>query len=288
MASSLSVLLFCNPVLAKRRTLPDQTIATPVGNFRITSLNCNHGLGAQFIDGKIINETSKSWDVLHLAMELRDKNGPVTPKEKPSTFILMQEPSASAGMSIPSLGMGRTSKFHYQQFVKADNNTFSVTFKFAGGRYAVHYQMTLTKPVAANNLEYHDDVLAITFSLQRTEIDFVLQNSSNDPIKVDWNAVSFIQPGGTSQGVIHKGTKLADKQATKPPSMIPPKAKIEDLIVPVENVEFVAGDWLTHSLLVDGPAALNLVGQEFSIFMPLDIGGTTKNYTFTFKIVGVD
>jgi phage terminase large subunit GpA-like protein len=31
----------------------------------------------------------------------------------------------------------------------------------------------LTKPVAASNLEYHDDALAITFSLQKTEIDFV-------------------------------------------------------------------------------------------------------------------
>jgi hypothetical protein len=55
-----------------------------------------------------------------------------------------------------------------------------------------------------------------------------------------------------------------------------------------ENVEFIAGDWLTHSLLVEGPAALNLMGQEFSIFMPLDIGGTTGNYTFSFKIVGAD
>jgi hypothetical protein len=60
------------------------------------------------------------------------------------------------------------------------------------------------------------------------------------------------------------------------------------MIVPVENVEFVAGDWLTHSLLAEGPAALQLVGQEFSLFMPLEIGGTTKNYTFTFKVIGVD
>jgi hypothetical protein len=212
----------------------------------------------------------------------------VRPKEKPDPIILMHDPSASAGIIVKDLGIARTLKLQYMEKAKADNSTLSVTFKFADGRYPVQYQAVLTKPVAASNLEYHDDALAITFSLQKTEIDFVLQNNSNDPIKVDWNLVSFVQSWGTSQGVIHKGVKLVDKQAVKAPSMIPPKAKIEDMIVPVENVELVAGDWLTHALLAEGPAALQLVGQEFSIFMPLEIGGTTKNYTFTFKIVRVD
>jgi hypothetical protein len=288
MVSSLSVLFFCSPVLAKPRTLPDQIIATPVGNLRITNLKCNHALGFQFVDGKIVNETSKSWDTLYLAMEFQDKNGVVKPKEGPDPIILMHDPSASAGIIVKELGVGKTLKLKYGESAKADNGTFSVIFKFADGRYPVHYRTALTKPVSATNLEYHDDALAISFSLQRTEIDFVLQNNSNDPIKVDWNLVSFVQSWGTSQGVIHKGIKLVDKQAVKPPSMIPPKAKIEDMIVPVENVEFIAGDWLTHSLLAEGPAALHLMGQEFSIFMPLDIGGTTKNYTFSFKIVGVD
>jgi len=88
--------------------------------------------------------------------------------------------------------------------------------------------------------------------------------------------------------VIHKGVKLADRQASKPPSMVPPKAKIEDIIVPVENVEFANGEWLTHDLFLNGPTALKMVGQDFSIFMPLEIGGTTKNYNFAFKITGVN
>jgi len=58
--------------------------------------------------------------------------------------------------------------------------------------------------------------------------------------------------------------------------------------VPVENVEFANGEWRTQDLLLDGPASLKMVGQEFSIFMPLDLGDKTKNYTFTFKILSVD
>jgi hypothetical protein len=246
----------------------------------------SNALGFQFVDGNIVNETSKSWDILYLAIDLHDKNGVVKPKEGPDPIIRAHDPSASAGIAVKDLGIGTTVKLRYQEEAKADNDTFSATFKFADGRYPVHYKTALTTPVADTTLKYHDDALAITFSLQRTEIDFILQNNSNDPIKVDWNLVSFVW--GTSQGVIHKGIRLADKQAVKPPSMIPPRAKIEDLIVPVENVQLVAGDWVTHPLFVDGPASLTFVGQEFSIFMPLDIGGTTTNYTFTFRIMGVD
>ncbi len=179
-------------------------------------------------------------------------------------------------------------KLNYHEFAKADKDTFSVKFTFADGQYPVHYKAVLTKPLPGSTLEYQDQALTIAFSLQRAEIDFVLQNKSDDPIKLDWNLVSFVASWGTSQGVIHKGVKLADRQASKTPSMVPPGAKIEDIIVPVENVEFVNGDWLTHDLFLDGPAALKMVGQEFSVFMPLDLGGKTKNYTFTFKIVSVD
>lgn len=212
-----------------------------------------------------------------MAIEFQDKNGNVVLKGGPLVYTW-----------TGPYGAGATVKFSHTEFAKSDKDTLSVKFTFADGRYPVRYQTALTNPAPSSNLEYHDDKMAIAFSLQKSEIDFVLQNNSTDPIKVDWNLVSFIQAWGTSQGVIHKGIKLVDKQATKPPSMVPPKAKIEDMIVPVENVEFVGGDWLTHPLFVEGPAALKLVGQEFSIFMPLDIGGTTKNYTFTFKVVGVD
>jgi hypothetical protein len=284
---SLAV-LFGAHALGKPRALPDQIVATPVGNLRITDLNCDHALGFLFVRGNIVNQTSKSWDTLYLAMEFQDKNGVVTPKAKPNPLILISDPSASAGIIATQLGIGQTLKLRYGESARADSSTFSVIFKFVDGRYPVHYQTALTKPVAARNLEYHDDTLAITFSLQRTEIDFVLQNNSNDAIKIDWNLVSFVQSWGTAQGVIHKGIKLADKQAIKAPSMIPPKAKIEDMIVPVENVEFTDGDWVTHPILFEGPAALRLLGAEFSIFMPLEIAATAKNYTFTFKVIGID
>jgi hypothetical protein len=88
--------------------------------------------------------------------------------------------------------------------------------------------------------------------------------------------------------VVHKGIKLADRLASKAPALIPPGAKLEDLIVPVENIELVSGEWLTHSLLLPGPDGLSSIGSEFQVFMPLEIGGATRNYTFVFKILGAE
>jgi len=161
----LSVIFLCAPLLAKPRTLPDQIVATPVGSLRITNLKCSRALGFQFVDGNIVNETSKSWDILYLAINLHDKNGVVKPKEGPDPIIRAHDPSASAGIAVKDLGIGTTVKLRYQEEAKADNDTFSATFKFADGRYPVHYKTALTTPVADTTLKYHDDALAITFSL---------------------------------------------------------------------------------------------------------------------------
>lgn len=282
------LLLCCGPVLAAHRKLPDQIIETPVGTFRVTNLSCEHGIGFLFVDGSIVNETSKPWDTVWLAMDFQDKNGVVKPKALPSPTIIAAHPSASAGLVAHNVGKGQTIKLRYQESVKADKSTFSVVFTFADGRYPVNYRLALTKPVPSDTLVFRDDALAVAFSPERTELGFTLQNNSDEPIKIDWNLVAFVESWGTSQAVVHKGVKFVDKESTKAPSVIPPKAKIEDMVVPVDRIELVESNWLTHSLFIEGPASLKMVGQEFSVFMPLVIGTATKNYSFTFRIVGVD
>ncbi len=284
-----AVIFFSWSAFAGSRTLPDQIVPTPVGNLRVTDLKCNHAGGVLIIQGRIANETGRPFDSLRIAMEFHDKNGLVT-KKNPSASSLtsLKTVKGFQGFVAVNVGSGASMKLDYRDFQKADKDTFSVKFSYSDGRYPVHYRAVLTKPVMDKNLEYHNDSLSIAFSLQKTEIEFVLHNNSDEPIKIDWNLVSFVQPNGASQGVIHKGVKLVDRQASKPPSMVPPKANLEDIIVPVENVRFQDGEWQTDKLFPDGPAASSSIGTEFSVFMPMDVGGIVKNYTFTFKLVGVD
>ena len=160
----LAVLSFSIPALAKRRPLPDQTVTTPVGDIKITNLMCDHALGFLFLNGNIVNATTKSWDTLYLAIELQDKNGVVQPKAKPDPIILIGDPSASTGIVATAFVVGTTIKLRYQESAKADNDTLSVKFKFADGRYPVHYRTVLTKPQPTSTMEYNDDALAINYS----------------------------------------------------------------------------------------------------------------------------
>jgi hypothetical protein len=287
---SLCIIPFLCPATfaAAAYKLPDQIVNTPVGNFRVTNLICDHLFGTLFVDGRIVNETTKSWDTVWLAMEFRDKNGAIRPKQSPEPLILAGDPSASAGLVVQNVVIGKTVKFRYSLDAKADTPTFSAKFKLANGKYPVQYRIALSKSVSSEPLVFRDDALAMAFSLRQTEIGFTLQNNTDVPIKIDWNLVTFVESWGGSQGVIHKGVKLIDKQAAKPPSLIPPKARLDDMVVPVDRVEFVEGRWLIQPLLIQGPTSLKTVGQDFSIFMPLEIGTTTKNYIFTFTVVGVD
>jgi hypothetical protein len=133
-------------------------------------------------------------------------------------------------------------------------------------------------------MAFQDEAINVTFSLQKNSLDFVLLNKTDGPIKIDWNMVSFVEFDGTAQGVIHNGIKLVDRGNPKAPMMVPPRAKVTDAIIPVNNVELMDNQWVTDPILPQGPVGSKLGGMDFSVFMPLDIGGTVKNYNFVFKI----
>jgi hypothetical protein len=281
--------LTCVPqAFAGDRALPDQVISTPIGNIRIANLKVAHVLGFQFIDGQLINETNKTWDNLWLALEMSDKNGRVVVKTPPSAIIVSADPEASSGLHARNLTPGAKFKIKYQEQAKADNDTLAITFKYAAGSYPLSYKVSMVKPLPSDTASFQDDAASFNFALEKTSLSFVLKNKGDAPIKIDWNLVSFVQPDGNAQSVVHNGVKLIDRTAPKAPTMVPPRARIEDSITPVDNIELVENVWTTNQLLPAGPTGLKLVGEEFSIFLPLDIGGSTKNYNFVFKILSVE
>jgi len=271
-------------VFAKKRELPEQVIVTPVGNFRLTNLKIDHALGFQFIDGELLNETNKTWDDIWIAVEMTDKNGHVIVKDGLSPRIQTADPQASTGLHARNIPPGQKFKIRYQESAKADNDTLSIVFKYADGRYPVSFKTAIIKPVSSDSMAFQDDAINVTFALDKTSLEFVLLNKSDGPIKIDWNLVSFVEFDGTAQSVIHNGIKLVDRTNPKAPTMVPPRAKITDAIVPVNNIELTDNQWVTGPILPQGPVGSKLGGMEFSVYMPLDIAGTVKNYNFVFKI----
>lgn len=268
---------------------PDQTVDTPVGKFTLTKLRTIRSFGILTIQGELVNDTSKAWDSVYFALELTDKNGAAIPKKPPLATILLADPKASMQIHARNIPPGAKFKINVDiDNFKVDGDSLSMVFKYGFGEYPLTYKLALVKPTPSDSMEFSDDNISLAFVPAKTALNFVLKNKADAPIKVDWNTVSFVSPEGTAQGVIHNGVKLIDRTAPKAPSMVPPRAKIDDAIVPVENIELVETEWVTHPLLPAGPAGLRTAGQEFSVFMPLDVGGTSKNYNFVFKIVSAE
>lgn len=100
-------------------------------------------------------------------------------------------------------------------------------------------------------------------------------------LKIDWNQVSYIDVDGKSHKVFHNGVLYKDRE-----SFLPPTARFEDVAFPSDCSERseVEGGFLWSDLLPQSCIASAYVGKTFSLFIPIEIKSSTKNYLFSFQI----
>ena len=116
---------------------------------------------------------------------------------------------------------------------------------------------------------------------------FQLANKTDQPIKIDWHQITYVDPSGSAHKVTHGGVRIIERDSAHPPTTIPPTATIEDFIVPTDAISMRFNKWEANDLLPEGREAKGLEGKIFSIFIPLEVNGAVKNYIFTFKITKV-
>lgn len=161
---------------------------------------------------------------------------------------------------------------------------------------AAYYTVFMTEPKESHDLFYSDDNIAIHFPIPGKEISvipFVLVNKTFEPINVDWNKIMFVAPNGDSLGVFHYGVLYKDAHGNMPmnPTLVPPKAKLSDSLGLKASIQYTAGmygGWTVNPIFPTWyKDALPYKDNTFSIFMPLEINGKIKNYSFTFAIENV-
>ncbi|MBN1232089.1 MAG: hypothetical protein JXA60_01900 [Candidatus Coatesbacteria bacterium] len=151
--------------------------------------------------------------------------------------------------------------------------------------------VSLEKPKVSKTLAFSDENIDISFLLEKTCISFKIKNKTDEGIKIKWDDLSFITINGTSYRIIHSGVRYVKKDEPQFPTTIPPKMEISDLMIPAYNVYFVSGQnsyWNVYELFSfpakEIEAKKMYEGKNFSIYMPLEIKGKKKEYTFSFKI----
>ncbi len=149
------------------------------------------------------------------------------------------------------------------------------------------------QPVDSKEFKVEDKNLVVTYQPDTSDAgtSFQFQNKTNSVIKILWDETVYLSPDGLSQKVFHSGVKIADRDQSLPPSILPPKSSFNDDILPTGNVRWVASGWsydplcgtranVTHMLQDDA-----CLGQVFGYFITYEIDGKKKNLTAKFKYI---
>lgn len=152
--------------------------------------------------------------------------------------------------------------------------------------------------LAEGGLRFTDEMIDVTFTPGHATIGLELTNKSDQTIRILWDETVIIQEG-RSKAVFHAGVKYAERDRPMPPSIVPKGARHEDLVMPKENVYYESGKyggWKEEDMLPQFDKneddrkryILAQKGASIVLFMPLEIGGVRKEYTFTFKVNAVE
>jgi hypothetical protein len=151
-------------------------------------------------------------------------------------------------------------------------------------RWKKSYEFRLIKPILSEELLYREDGLTFAFTPGQSGIALTLANGTEKPVTIDWNQVTYIGIGASSSKVVHEGVRFIQADSPMPPTVVPPSARVTDVVIPTFALNMKFGVWTVEDILPSGQDAVKLLGQNIGLFLPLDIDGKVKNFLFTFKI----
>ncbi|HTP79986.1 MAG TPA: hypothetical protein VMM57_06235 [Bacteroidota bacterium] len=168
------------------------------------------------------------------------------------------------------------------------------TGQFSPGRGNKYlYTYSLVGPVENKDLVYQDEAINIQFSFDDAALKFQMQNISASHIVIDWQKLS-IGLDGRILAIRHSDNLYADTSA-KLVFDIPSMGYVRDFVIPRSNIGFDGEKWVESDLF---PTTDNNsdavrrqiegnVGKSVSLYLPLTVGGTSKDYEFDFEVASV-
>ena len=253
------VLLLCLSV--KAQVGDSLSVKAEDGTFEFNNLSVKNS-SLSYLRGDVVNKTNRDWIQVEFEVIVYDKNGNTL------RGLLFPNPR----FTLINLKRGTTQALGYGKdgaLLDVQGKAVRVELRFFGGTFETAYIVSLKKPATEKGLSFEDDFLSIQWVFDKTMLGFVLRNKTDNPIKIDWNQVSYIDIAGNAQKVIHNGVRLITRNDTLVPTVIPPTAKLEDMILPTANVEYDSGrygGWHQRPMFPDGGASKDYKGKSFSVF----------------------
>ena len=109
-----------------------------------------------------------------------------------------------------------------------------------------------------------------------------IANIGEEPITIRWDNLSYIDAKGISHKVIKSGTRIIERDRPVGNVLVPPNAKIVEMLQPTDSIYYSSGDslsnWYAKPVLEDLS-----VGDRVTIFIPIEVKGQVRNYSFVFE-----
>lgn len=219
------------------------------------------------LSGSFSNETQKNWLKVCFDVRMRHHSGRIT-------IATLKFDEVKPGESRPVQ--------KYLTTVKESIESYEIAF--SAGEYPVEYQFRMLRPITSKHLSYEDHNIAALFLLDKNGIGVAIANKTLTPVKILWDDASVVDLSGLSRKVWHRGVKYIEKEKSQVPTIIAPGARVEEVIVPADNLELGESGWDLKPLLPNGPEAFKYKGSQFGVLLPLKLGNVRKNYMFVFRI----
>ena len=145
------------------------------------------------------------------------------------------------------------------------------------------------------SLNYRDDIMNISWNLQRNLINFTLHNKAASSTKVLWDDMAFVGIDGKSKRVIHQGIKYNEKENPQAPTVVMRDSRVTDLLIPSSNIYYNQSlkKWSAHALVNDimfspeDETTQHASGKKIKILLPIIINEKRYEYQFVFEIENI-
>ena len=161
--------------------------------------------------------------------------------------------------------------------------------------------------VGIPKFSFEDAAVRIKWRPTSDDISLVLTNKSANLVKIVWDEALFTDENRGNHRLIHSATGYEDRNNIHPPTVIVARGTIDDFIHPADYFAPEEGygkrssgrtvDWRKSPFLptqIKGTAeelrvrAESVVGKTFRVMLPIEIDYVLNDYTYTFKINGVN
>ena len=130
---------------------------------------------------------------------------------------------------------------------------------------------------------YEDEIMKITIHGDATKFNFILENKTTYTLSFPWERAIFVDMLGYTSKVMHNGIKYSEKESSLPASTIIRGAKLKDVAIPTENVNYSESlkEWTVGSMYPQEPTDEL---YKVQLMLPIQVKDVVNDYIFSFDI----